>query len=266
MEDTVFNNVVRAFAALPEVEAIALGGSRVTSQFDASSDYDLYIYVAHPIDVDIRRDLLRQYCSYIELDNQYWETEDDCVLANGIPIDILYRNLADISSQVEQVKHGLAYNGYTTCVWNNIVTSKVLYDAEGKYTALKESLEIPYPETLRKNIIEKNRNLLSGQLPSYDQQIRKAVQRQDLPSVSHRTAAFIESYFDILFALNRMFHPGEKRMMEKLRNAPLLPDQFEENLRTLFATEFTDPDAFLQTLQQIIDNLDRLLEQDRVNE
>lgn len=54
----------------------------------------------------------------------------------------------------------------------------------------------------------------AGNLPSYDAEIKKAIARNDMVSVKHRTAAFLESYFDIIFALNKLTHPGEKRMVQ----------------------------------------------------
>ena len=48
-------------------------------------------------------------------------------------------------------------------------------------------------------------NLLSGMLPSFDTQIKKAEKRRDLVSVNHRVTEFLASYFDILFALNERF-------------------------------------------------------------
>ncbi len=71
--------------------------------------------------------------------------------------------------------------------------------------------QIDFPENLRSAIIKNNRNLLNGKLPSYDRQIKKAQERGDIVSVNHRITAFLESYFDVIFALNRQTHPGEKK-------------------------------------------------------
>lgn len=256
--EDIFRTLVADFSNLSEVEAIVLGGSRAKDSFDESSDYDLYIYVNQPISLEKRKQILDKHCSYIELNNQFWETEDDCTLENGVDIDILYRSLPGITTQVEDVKNGLAYNGYTTCIWANIVDSKILYDPEDSFKELQESLKIPYPEQLQKNIVLKNLRLLSDNLPSYDRQIKKAVSRNDLPSICHRTAAYLESYFDILFAMNKMLHPGEKRMMEKLRKAEILPVDFEKNLKLLFKNQYTDQEKFLQTLDEITNNIKEL--------
>ena len=76
-----------------------------------------------------------------------------------------------------------------------------------------KKLEI-YPESLRQNIISKNMEMLHGVIASYDAQIINAYQRGDFVSVNHRISAYLASYFDIIFALNKMYHPGEKRLVE----------------------------------------------------
>ena len=102
-----------------------------------------------------------------------------------------------------------------------------------------------YPRELelKENIISNNLRLLTGNLPSYDKQIIKAIKRNDLISVNHRTAAYMESYFDIIFAMNELTHPGEKRMLQvALEKAAKLPEAFEENIFTLYQDIFSDTD------------------------
>lgn len=69
-------------------------------------------------------------------------------------------------------------NGYTTCMWHNLLTCDIVFDKKGRLSALKERYTVPYPERLKRNIITKNLNLLSGVLPSYDLQIKKARARR----------------------------------------------------------------------------------------
>lgn len=84
-------------------------------------------------------------------------------------------------------------------------------------------------------------------------QIKKAMIRKDWVSVDHRTAAFLESYFDIIFARNKLTHPGEKRMVRYAKeHAGILPINFEENLNCLLQNLFTDADKVSQTLTAII--------------
>ena len=87
------------FATLPEVEAIALGGSRAGADYDEKSDYDLYIYCASIPDESVRRKILEKHCKYMEIGNSFWELEDDCTLKDGTDIDILYRNIRDFHRQ-----------------------------------------------------------------------------------------------------------------------------------------------------------------------
>ena len=62
-------------------------------------------------------------------------------------------------------------------------------------------------------------------------QIAKALMRNDLVSINHRLAAFLASYFDILFAINEIPHPGEKKLIDIVENqCNIKPENFKENL------------------------------------
>ena len=237
--DALFEELSR----LPQVEAIALGGSRATGRNDAKSDYDVYIYLTGPVEETCRRTILSKYCRYMEIGNTFWEREDDVTLLDGIDMDIIYRNLEDFARGIASVVDDCtAWNGYTTCMWHNLITSRILFDRTGRLQKLQARYQIPYPQKLKENIISRNMNLLSGMLPSFDTQIQKAENRGDLVSVNHRVTEFLASYFDILFALNEMTHPGEKRMQDICtKECTILPQHFDSNLNRLFGDMFRNP-------------------------
>ena len=161
------NELFREFASLPQVEAIALGGSRAGEHYDEKSDYDIYLYTTSPISEETRRDILGKYASYAEYGNHFWELEDNGTLKNGIDFDILFRNLDNFTAGVAAVVEGFqASNGYTTCMWHNLRTCKIIYDEAGRLAAAKARFNVPYPAQLKRNIIDRNRKLLSGMLPS----------------------------------------------------------------------------------------------------
>lgn len=236
------NELFRELGALTQVEAIALGGSRATGRNDEKSDYDVYVYVTGQIPEHERKNILDKYCRYMEIGNSFWELEDDVTLKDGIDMDIIYRNMDDFEKMVSSVVLDCTpWNGYTTCMWHNLITSKIVLDKNGALQALQERYRIPYPEKLKANIVANNMKLLSGMLPSFDMQIKKAQNRGDFVSVNHRVTEFLASYFDIIFALNEMTHPGEKRMQSICsQECRVLPNNFDTNLEKLFKGMFKE--------------------------
>lgn len=118
--------------------------------------------------------------------------------------------------------------------------------------------QIDFPENLRSAIIKNNRNLLNGKLPSYDRQIKKAQERGDIVSVNHRITAFLESYFDVIFALNRQTHPGEKRQVQLCKKyCTFLPKDFEENINALMKS-ISDGGSY-EIVTAMVNNLDEIL-------
>ena len=135
-------NLIAEFSRLHEVEAVALGGSRVGGQQDENSDYDVYVYYSVPIDEHIRKEILGKYCSVTEIGNWYWEYEDDCLLKTGEGLDIIYRNLDEFSEELSEVVEGYrASNGYSTCLWNNLLTGQIIYDEYGRLERAKKDFQ-----------------------------------------------------------------------------------------------------------------------------
>ncbi len=257
----MINKLFKEFETLEQIEAIALGGSRSGENFDEKSDYDVYVYITSPVSEEKRKEILSKYCKYMEIGNHYWECEDNCVLNNGIDIDIIYRNLdefcMDVASVVEEFN---PRNGYTTCMWRNLINSKIISDDNNRFKNAQDRFSVQYPKKLKDNIIERNFNLLYKAMPAYSAQIEKACKRNDRVSVLHRTTAFLESYFDIIFALNCLTHPGEKRLVEICkRDCGILPDNFELNLNRLFNDMASDTGNVNDDIKAIIRELEAVV-------
>ena len=123
---------------------------------------------------------------------------------------------------------------------------------------MKRTANVTYPEPLRRAIITKNHPILRKIRSSYLHQIALAFDRDDLFSVQHRLTALLTSYFDVLFALNRLPHPGEKRMAAYVvAYCEQRPLDFERRLYALLA-DGQHP-ALLRHLDHLLDDLDALL-------
>jgi hypothetical protein len=220
MDESLLSQITDALSDLPGVEALLLAGSRTAGTVDAHSDTDLYVYCDGEVDADSRRQVASRFCSRMEIDNRFWETEDLWLLNDEQgKVELIFRDYGFLRGELERILvRREAWVGFSTCIASNFFSSEILYDRDGRYAALREEFPDEYPEELAGNIIAKNFPILSDSLSSFRGQIEVAVSRGDLISVNHRVAAFLASYFDILFALNRMWHPGEKKLAAIVRD------------------------------------------------
>ena len=252
----------KELSLLEEVEAIALGGSRAGENYDEKSDYDVYLYVNSPISEEKRKNILQKFCSYMEIGNSFWEYEDNCVLNNGIEIDILYRDMKDFMKGIERVVAEYhPSNSYTTCMWHNLITCKILYDKNGTLEKYKNKYTINYPKQLKENIIKRQLELIDSSMPAHPNQIKKAISRKDFVSINHRITEFLASYFDLLFAINEITHPGEKRLIQLCKKqCKILPENFEENLNSLFSHMYSEENQSLlmNDIENIVNNIKKI--------
>ena len=256
--------VAERFSAFPQVEAIALGGSVAAGAADHNSDIDMYVYTVEIIPLVQRAAVVEGFgTTRADLDLQYWDLGDEWYHAEtGIEVDMIYWSTTWIEEQINRVlKNHQANLGYTTCFWNTILHSVPLYDRKGWFHGLQSLCQRPYPEELRRAIISKNHAVLRQIIPSYYHQIEKAILRKDTISINHRVAALLASYFDIIFALNSLPNPGEKRVLEiAAKQCKLIPENMHKDVSEVLLAAAQENGNLLGRVDRLIDRLDEVLE------
>lgn len=256
--------IAAKFSACPQVVAIAMSGSQSSKVSDELSDLDFYIYTQSEISLDTRTNIAQEFATRIEINNSFWEPGDEWIDNNsGRGVDIMYRTPNWIESQLDRVlvKHQASV-GYSTCFWWNVLMSKSLYDRDGWFRKLQEKAKQPYPEPLRRAIVAKNYPILRKNISSYTHQLELAINRGDFVSINHRITALLASYFDIIFAVNYLPHPGEKRLVELAKKlCEKLPNNIENyvnNLASATLFNFSNQDI-INYINKLLDELDELL-------
>lgn len=250
------NNILDKFIEIPEVKAIAIGGSSTAKTSDNTSDIDIYIFSLNGVPLQKREEIIKKVSSKYEIGAEYFGSGDEFLYdKENIVMDMMYWDMNWFENIVENVwiKH-YPSNGYTTCFLYTLNNFKIIYDPNNWLTNLQRKIKTEYPKELQNNIIERNMKLMKNKpFASYYEQIEKGLKRNDINSVNHRISAFLASYFDVIFAINKLLHPGEKRLVKYAKaNCKFLPENFEENITKLL----TQPNLeTLSILEEMVENL-----------
>lgn len=266
---TLAHRLAGLFRQFPQVEAVCLGGSRTSgAAADTVSDIDLYVYTTALVPLEDRLALVERSggASRADMNLTFWDLGDEWFDATtGIEVDVTYWDTGWAGEMLDRVLvRQQGSTGYSTAHWRTFRDSTILFDHSGWYARLQERAHQPYPEALRSDIIEKNHALLRQVIPAYLYQIEKAVRRGDLYSVNHRVAAFLASYFDILFAANRVLHPGEKRLIDfAVWLCPSLPEDMPTQVMDVLQAAGAPDGGVVEKLNRLADGLDVWLEKIR---
>ena len=168
---------------------------------------------------------------------------------NTTKLDSLFRNK-------------ITSNGYSTCFYQNLMTSKILFEKDGYLSKLKDKYKDSYTDEIAELIINNNRPLLMDSMPSLYKQIQKATKRNDFIAINHRIAEFLAIYFDILFALNKVAHPGEKRLYHFASQLAIKPLCLEESIKNIFVYQNSDHSKLLDELKKLSKDLLHLCDKD----
>lgn len=239
MEDKTTEKLAEAFHELDNCVAVAVSGSRTSQIHDSLSDWDIYVYREGTIDRQVREEILSAIGDSHLVGSSFFE-EGDEFIRDGVYYDVMYRDPEFIRQQIDRVwvNHQCSL-GYTTCFLHNLKTSSFIFDKTGISDYISV-LDEPYPDGLSEAIIDYNLRMICGSSEgSWMAQVTSAVRRGDFVSRNHRLAALMASYFDIIFAHNRVLHPGEKKLIRYCHLlCSELPENFDEDMERIYSSAY----------------------------
>lgn len=252
------SRVVEAVGGMPGVVGITLGGSAGSGLADAASDIDLHVYTRGPLAPDAERAERLRRCAdpgSVEAGVRSWGLEDH-LRVGGRDVELIYVSLDDLLADVERAYgEGLDGEGFVTAQFFYLAHGHLLHDPSGEVARLRDSLRAAYPEPTRQALLRSNPELLRVYLA----QLRKAQARGDVLFVQHRRYTIQMVFFNLLFALNRRYHPGEKRLLIHGERCELRPLRMAERWSHTARLPTDDP-ALLDALDSLAGDLCDLVE------
>ena len=256
--DQALRQIVGAVADLPGFTAISLGGSVANGLADQNSDLDLHVYWRAPLAAPAERAARLARVAdpgSVDVEILDWGREDNLRIG-GRRAELIYMPLDELCAEVEQAYgQGLITEGYTTARLFYVASGQPLHDPAGELSALRERLLSGSPEPTRRLLLRYHPALLRVYLGH----LRLAQSRGDLLAVQHRRYTVQMVFFNLLFALNRRYHPGEKRLLIHGERCPLRPADLAGRWSHAARLAADDP-ALAETLAGMIDDLNRLIE------
>jgi hypothetical protein len=238
---------------MPGTVAVSLGGSVAVGLADEASDLDLHVYWADSLpSAETRAARLRVIADpdSVRTGLTSWGLEDQFSVGSRA-VELIYRRWEDIRDEVERAYDpGLPGQGFTTAVLYSVARGRPLHDPSGALTMARERLVREFPEATRTAILQREIPLLGFHLS----QLRRAQQRDDIVYVQHVRCKVQVLFFDVLFALNRLYHPGEKRSLEHARRCLIRPVACEERWEHAVRLRADDP-ALVRHLGDLVAEL-----------
>jgi predicted nucleotidyltransferase len=265
--------VVDRLQSVHGISAITLGGSRARGNHTPKSDVDLGIYYKpeNPLDLIALNHLAS------ELDDNHranlitpigawgkWINGGGWLKVEGIAVDFLYRDLAQVSSVIDDCHAGqitIDYqpghpHGFVSSIYmGEVAIGLSLHDPDGVLETFK-SKTTPYPIQLQQATINKFAWEISFSLFI----AQKAVARSDVAYAAGCCFRSVTCMNQVLFALNEEYLLNEKGAVAIANGFALCPRNYQERVESVFALLAVDAKSIMDAIA-ILDGIEQDLSQ-----
>jgi hypothetical protein len=252
--------------------AIALGGSLAKNLGDSLSDIDYYLFADAQSSEAVRKalveDKLGKDCGLFlddGIDNAWGGVTE--FNYEGYRVETSLRSIKTIAGTLGDCMEGnfeiipTVWNPndfYSYVLLSDIYTAKILYDPDNILKAWQADLAV-YPPALKKEIILKHSAHAKFWIGNFH--FQSAIKRKDLLYVTGIVQDTIHHLCQVLYAVNGIYYPGDKKNIKTVGGMKTVPAGFVENAEKLLknATEATDLDERLGKLVESVTGLDSVI-------
>lgn len=225
---------------------IAVGGSYAKGSDDALSDLDLYLFAYEVLPGAHRSRLITEALGG-GLKVTSWGQDDPFVEGGtdfsygGQRVECWLRNSAQVESAIAACKRGEIRREYSIwavmgffnyVVLSDVRTMRIVEDPHGLLARWKAEVSI-FPEALRHAVLR--RFMCEAAFWPENPHYQSAITRADIIYTSAIVQQVVQALVQVIFALNREYFPGEKKLSESMGKLSVRPTAFTARLEALLS-------------------------------
>jgi hypothetical protein len=256
---------------------ISLGGSCAKGISDKQSDLDFYIFARQVLPCAQRTTQIEQMphlftqvrswgndTNFIEGGIDFWYQDNK--------VECWLRNIQYIEEILDRCKRGeiertcvawTVMGFYNYVALSDIRVMQILEDPFGIMASWKAKVS-EYPSALREAIV--GRYFAEAKFWPDNFHYRSAIERGDILYTSGIVQQVVYALIQVVFALNRAYFPGEKKLGVVLEHLALQPRDFYRRIRELVYPGNDGSNGYLQTQREalggLVNDVERLINAD----
>lgn len=248
MAKAIIRRIAGALDGIPGVEAVTLGGSRVTGVASEGSDIDIGVYYDRTL-LDFHRlneaaraldDAHRENLVCREGGWGPWVNCGGWLTVEGIPTDLILRDVERVRRVVEETERGEFsvnyHNGhphaFISAMYRGELAEGRLLWGSAEMAALKQRAE-GYPEALQAAMLRRFRGEMTFSLAGAE----KGANCGDWAYAVGQMYRTVAAMNQVLFALNEVYCLNEKKAARRIGGMRLRPDCYEARVNDIFRLE-----------------------------
>ncbi len=259
---TIGEELMPRFRQFPQAEyGIAVGGAHAKGTADEESDLDIYVFSGAVLPGGQRKELTAAFSPRIERltswgDGTPFGGGGTDFEYDGLKVECWLRSSEHIDQTICECMDGVVKRDFVTWTptgfYNHVALSDLnvmipVDDPSGIIADWKCRLR-KYPPKLREAIVRKHLGA-SYYWPS-NFHYSSATVRQDLIYTTSIVQQTVHNLIQVLFAVNDVYFPGDKKLGTKLHHLNRTPDRFVERIEALIFPAETPSVELLKTQQE----------------